>query len=97
VACRYGGEEFCLLMPRTQAQAARRKCQALLKQWVQHCSAAQQPMPGAHTFSAGVADSQGVIGGVSDLLKAADDALLLAKRLGRNRVRLQADGSRAAA
>ncbi|HYN62944.1 MAG TPA: diguanylate cyclase, partial [Rubrivivax sp.] len=97
VACRYGGEEFCLLMPRTQAQAARRKCQALLKQWVQHCSAAQQPMPGAHTFSAGVADSQGVMGGVSDLLKAADDALLLAKRLGRNRVRLQADGSRAAA
>jgi diguanylate cyclase (GGDEF)-like protein len=98
VACRYGGEEFCLLMPRTQAQAARRKCQALLKQWVQHCIALDRPLPqGALTFSAGVADSQGVSGGVSELLKAADDALLQAKQLGRNRVRVQADGDRAAA
>ena len=33
VACRYGGEEFCLLMPRTAAAAARRKTLTLLKQW----------------------------------------------------------------
>jgi diguanylate cyclase (GGDEF)-like protein len=97
IACRYGGEEFCLLMPRTQAQAARRKCLALLKQWVQHCGAAERPMPGAHTFSAGIADSQGVAGGASDLLKAADDALLQAKRLGRNRVLVREDSGRAAA
>jgi diguanylate cyclase (GGDEF)-like protein len=97
VACRYGGEEFCLLMPRTQAQAARRKCLTLLKQWAQHCGAAGQPMPGAHTFSAGIADSQGVAGGMSELLKAADDALLQAKRLGRNRVLLSDNGARVAA
>ncbi|HEY2927534.1 tetratricopeptide repeat-containing diguanylate cyclase, partial [Piscinibacter sp.] len=33
VACRYGGEEFCVLMPRTDAMAARRKIGALLKLW----------------------------------------------------------------
>ena len=54
-------------------------------------------MPGAHTFSAGIADSQGVAGGASDLLKAADDALLQAKRLGRNRVLVREDSGRAAA
>ncbi|MGL6109219.1 MAG: diguanylate cyclase [Rubrivivax sp.] len=97
VACRYGGEEFCLLMPRTQAQAARRKCLSLLKQWGQHCATANLPVTGGHTFSAGVADTQGLRGGVPELLKAADDALLQAKRLGRNRVLMHEDGSRAAA
>ena len=98
IACRYGGEEFCLLMPRTRAQAARRKCLTLLKQWAQHCAASGRAMPGAHTFSAGVADTQSLNGDAPDLLKAADDALLRAKRLGRNRVLLEPqDTSRAAA
>ena len=33
VACRYGGEEFCLLLPRTGSPAALRKVEALLKEW----------------------------------------------------------------
>jgi diguanylate cyclase (GGDEF)-like protein len=97
VACRYGGDEFCLLMPRTQANAARRKCMALLKQWtLRREDSARQPSA-AYGFSAGIADSMGMPGDVSTLLKAADDALLQAKRLGRNRVLAQPQGQRAAA
>jgi len=97
VACRYGGEEFCLLMPRTAAAAARRKTLALLKQWTQQCELDAQGLPGARSFSAGVADSLAAPGLVSTLLKAADDALLQAKRMGRNRVLLHDPGTRVAA
>jgi diguanylate cyclase (GGDEF)-like protein len=97
VACRYGGEEFCLLMPRTSAAAARRKMLALLKQWSQQCASDAERLPGARSFSAGVADSLTSPDRAPGLLKAADDALLRAKRLGRNRVLLHDPGTRAAA
>ena len=97
VACRYGGEEFCLLMPRTSASAARRKTLALLKEWSLQCEAGAQPLPGARSFSAGVADSLAAPGEVAALLKAADDMLLRAKRMGRNRVLVHDGGARAAA
>jgi diguanylate cyclase (GGDEF)-like protein len=86
VACRYGGEEFCLLMPRTDAAAARRKAQALLRRW----RAMQFTLDGGRveglSFSAGAADSWLAPGSPDELLKAADHALLAAKRAGRNRV-----------
>jgi diguanylate cyclase (GGDEF)-like protein len=98
VPCRYGGEEFCLLMPRTAAAAARRKTLALLKQWSQFCATVSAPrLPGGRSFSAGVADSLGAPGAVSVLLKAADDCLLRAKRTGRNRVLVHEDAAPAAA
>jgi diguanylate cyclase (GGDEF)-like protein len=87
VACRYGGEEFCLLMPRSEAAAARRKVQALLRRWrserfeIDGCTLA------GLSFSAGVADSLRVPQSGDMLLRAADDELLVAKRQGRNRVR----------
>jgi len=97
VACRYGGEEFCLLMPRTAAAAARRKTMSLLRQWSAQCEGDVQMLPGARSFSAGVADSSLVPGPLHMLLKAADDMLLRAKRLGRNRVLVHDAGSRIAA
>jgi diguanylate cyclase (GGDEF)-like protein len=86
VACRWGGEEFCVLMPETDAAGARRKAAALLKRW-----RVESLMHGAigeagTSFSAGVADSARVADSWQALLKRADDELLLAKREGRNRV-----------
>ncbi len=89
VACRYGGEEFCLLMPHTDADAAAQKVRALLKHWRAFVLAADgddgSTIMGC-TFSAGVTDTRRAPDSIEALLKAADDAVLEAKRLGRDRV-----------
>ena len=79
------------------ATAARRKTLAVLRQWSLQCEAGAQPLPGARSFSAGIADSLTAPGELAALLKAADDMLLQAKRLGRNRVLVHDSGARAAA
>ncbi len=91
VACRYGGEEFCVLMPGTEAAAARRKLARLLERW-----RVQAPLqlgsgggPGT-SFSAGVADTRGADASAHALLQRADRELLSAKREGRNQVRVAA-------
>ena len=86
VACRYGGEEFCLLMPRTDAHGARRKVQALLRRWRAQSFELDGTKLQGLSFSAGVADTTLAPASPDALLKAADDQLLLAKREGRNRV-----------
>ncbi len=86
VACRYGGEEFCLLMPRTAAPAAQRKVAVLLKLWRNASFRYEDVALSGNTFSAGVADSVQAPDSTHALLKAADDCVLEAKRLGRNRV-----------
>jgi two-component system, cell cycle response regulator len=88
VACRYGGEEFCLLMPRTTAEGARRKVAALLRRWRSTEVRCEGGLLPAQTFSAGVADTELSGCAVEALLKRADDELLLAKQQGRNRVRV---------
>ncbi|MBI5271673.1 MAG: diguanylate cyclase [Burkholderiales bacterium] len=86
VACRYGGEEFCLLMPRTDAAGARRKVQSLLRRWRAQAFDLGGLRVDGLSFSAGVADTLLAAHSPDALLKAADDRLLAAKREGRNRV-----------
>jgi len=86
VACRYGGEEFCVLMPETDAAGARRKIAVLLKRWRVESLMLGAAGPGGTSFSAGVADSTAATANWQALLKRADDELLTAKRTGRNRV-----------
>ncbi|RZU02231.1 diguanylate cyclase (GGDEF)-like protein [Rivibacter subsaxonicus] len=88
VACRWGGEEFCLLMPRTGAAAAQRKIAALLRRWRAEVFTLGHVRLQGLSFSAGVCDSGAVGESAAALLKAADEALLAAKREGRNRVLL---------
>lgn len=86
VACRYGGEEFCLLLPRTDAHAAVRKLTALLRCWREKCCRFDGVEIAGNSFSAGVADSLQVPQSTEALLQAADQCVLEAKRGGRGRV-----------
>jgi diguanylate cyclase (GGDEF)-like protein len=86
IAFRFGGEEFCLLMPRTDAAAAQRKVEALLGAWRSEVFQFETGTLRSNTFSAGVADSLADLAAMEQLLKTADDRLLDAKRSGRNQV-----------
>ena len=86
IACRYGGEEFCLLMPHTSAAAAGRKLEAMLERWRATAFAHADGESTGLTFSAGVVDTAQQPGEMGALLAAADAALLDAKRGGRDRV-----------
>jgi two-component system, cell cycle response regulator len=90
VVCRYGGEEFCLLMPSTPAAAAGHKLDLLLQRWQQQVFDHAGGVITRLSFTAGVCDTDQVDGPADSLLKAADTALLAAKRAGRARVRLVA-------
>ena len=88
VACRYGGEEFVLVLPEASASAAKERAerlQAAVKQL--HLTHKGQSI-GAVTFSAGVAafPEHGQTSEI--LLQAADSALYSAKADGRDRVLL---------
>ncbi len=85
-AYRYGGEEFLVVLPEQDAEAATaitdRLRQAVADLGIPH---ADGTPGGVLTISAGVAVSTGA-GDTDGLLKTADEALYAAKRDGRNRV-----------
>lgn len=97
IACRYGGEEFTLIVP----EAHRDGLLALAEQVRARIEANVAPalngeVAGKVTVSAGAALYPDHGGDVHGLLKAADDALYVAKEAGRNRV-ADADALTAAA
>ena len=85
-AFRFGGEEFCVLMPRTSAAAAQGKIEQMLAVWRQQVFKLDTGELRDLSFSAGVADTRQVQPTPALLLRAADDLLLAAKRAGRSRV-----------
>jgi diguanylate cyclase (GGDEF)-like protein len=87
LAFRYGGEEFCLLLPRTRADAAQAQVQRLLQAWAALAHAVDGGELTGQGFSAGVADtSDPRCATAQGLLQTADGALLRAKREGRRQV-----------
>jgi len=78
---RVGGEEFLMLCPHTAEEAAMR-----IAERIRLAIAAPQPDLPPLTVSVGVAVGAAGFPDAASLIRAADQALLQAKRLGRNRV-----------
>lgn len=88
---RYGGEEFVVLMPDTGVGGARQAAERLRQQ----VAAMGMPTPQGEvqvTASFGVAVLGGECQTLDALLVNADQAMLQAKRMGRNRVRVYTPG-----
>ena len=85
IAARIGGEEFALLLPETDEQAARSVAERLCKH-VRECSPPVEGEKLRITVSIGIASATLGMSGIEALLKCADDALYEAKRSGRDRV-----------
>jgi two-component system, cell cycle response regulator len=87
LACRYGGEEFVIVMPETDMAVATAVAERLRRRIATEPFAIQK---GARhlevTISIGIAALSGVGDNAATILKRADQALYRAKRDGRNRV-----------
>jgi len=92
IACRYGGEEFLLLVPATTAAEAAARLEglraAVAEAVILHEGRRLEPV----TASIGVAEFPGHGADGGAVVAAADEALYRAKRSGRNQIRLAGDG-----
>ena len=87
LACRYGGEEFVIVMPETDLAVAAMVAERLRRRIASEPFAiAQGARHIAVTISIGIAGLRGKDDTAASLLKRADQALYRAKRDGRNRV-----------
>jgi len=75
ICCRYGGDEFCVIMPNTQWQETRRFCERLIRNF-------DQDETLGVTFSIGVAETgPEKFLTLDDLVNTADDAMYKAKEV----------------
>jgi diguanylate cyclase (GGDEF)-like protein len=84
VVARWGGEEFCLLLPRTRLAEGH----ALAERLTLRIAATGTPRV---TVSIGVAEAQAQTETVDEVIRRADAALYRAKQAGRNRVVVAGD------
>jgi len=87
LACRYGGEEFVVVMPDTDVAYAYSVAERLRKS-IETTPIEISRAPGklSITISIGIAESENDNDSAEDLLYRADQALYRAKKTGRNRV-----------
>lgn len=83
--CRYGGDEFCIVLPNTTFAAAIEVARRLHKS-VGEKSIETENLSLPITISAGVGVAGGAVSSLEELLDEADQRLLIAKRAGRDRV-----------
>ena len=88
LTARYGGEEFAIILPNTSKGGALRLAERLRQAAASsapHRSEDSDPIPG-YTISLGVATYPDDAASMEELLLMADNAELMAKRLGKNQV-----------
>ncbi len=86
IACRYGGEEFALILPEASLANTQRRAEQLRND-IKHLSVEHRRQPlGAVTLSLGVAAFPEHGSTAESLLNAADSALYRAKAAGRDQV-----------
>lgn len=90
IACRYGGEEFTIIMPETDAQGARVLAERLRKR-VEAFEYPGQEKPLHVTISLGVAVFPDDATDKQMLIKRSDDALYRAKEAGRNNTQIYSE------
>jgi diguanylate cyclase (GGDEF)-like protein len=85
IACRYGGEEFTLILPGASLSVARERAECLLKEVRNLNVLYGNRLLGPISLSFGISLFPEHGNKSADLLKAADTALFQAKKTGRNR------------
>jgi diguanylate cyclase (GGDEF)-like protein/PAS domain S-box-containing protein len=99
IACRFGGEEFVIVLPDSSLEDSRRRVTEICALVRQLALRHKNQILGQITLSAGIACAPEHALTAANLLRAADDALYLAKHGGRNQVAVcesPRDGSRSA-
>jgi diguanylate cyclase (GGDEF)-like protein/PAS domain S-box-containing protein len=87
ILCRFGGEEFCILLPETRAAQAKVIAERIRFRVEAQCGPGVRTIPGLKvTSSFGIAALEFGADSLKDLIERADEALYKAKELGRNRV-----------
>ena len=85
IACRYGGDEFVLILPNAPLEIAQQRAEKL-REGCKEILVDPGQLPGQITLSAGVATFPDQGATRETLFQAADAALYAAKKTGRNRV-----------
>jgi diguanylate cyclase (GGDEF)-like protein len=85
IIARFGGEEFLMLLPETELEAAQRVAERLRRK-VETSAFSVASDAISTTISVGVAEADPTMASIFDLIKLADKALYTAKESGRNRV-----------
>lgn len=88
IACRYGGEEFTVILQETDAAVAQRRAESIRKATAEMSLLHRQQQLPPVTVSIGIAVFPGDGNTPEDLLRRADSALYRAKKSGRDRVEL---------
>jgi diguanylate cyclase (GGDEF)-like protein len=82
LVCRYGGEEFVVVMPEADATESRPVLERIVRSLADAVASGDVP---PFTVSAGLADS-GLADDATDVIRHADEAMFRAKQQGRDRI-----------
>ncbi len=89
LVCRYGGEEFCVVLPGLNEQEARQVAERIRVRIEVEAGAGIREVPGMRvTVSIGVAGLKDAVATPLELIDRADQALYASKKGGRNQVRV---------